>query len=190
MSTVLRPQIISRSLAPNSHHQHKPFPQMFSVFNPWEGLGSSDITCFPLTRREPSLRTESWNATEWERHVPEARAKMFSWETYSRLHHPVPWVTHSLLLPCLGAGRRREAGFGQLASSNPVTDPDSECEQPCPSCGCFLERNDLALGTGAEKEHQEIICIRELLSFLLHKFGFLRMNLIVSHAHLLVFSNF
>lgn len=106
MSTVLRPQIISRSLAPNSHHQHKPFPQMFSVFNPWEGLGSSDIMCFPLTRREPSLRTESWNATERERHVPEARAKMFSWETYSRLHHPVPWVTHSLLLPCLGAGRQ------------------------------------------------------------------------------------
>lgn len=79
--------------------------------------------------------------------------------------------------------RSREAGFGQLASSNSATDPDSESEQPCPSCGCFLERSDLALGVRAEKVHQEIICI----AFLLHKFVLVCFVLGMSLFHILIF---
>lgn len=95
---------------------------------------------------------------------------------------------HSLLRPRLGAGGagRQDSGCEPAATQRQTL--TQSVSNLALSCGCFLERSDLALGVGAEKEHQEIICIRELLAFLLHQF--LRMSLVVSHAHLLVFRNF
>lgn len=68
--------------------------------------------------------------------------------------------TQSSLLPCPGAAG---AGRQDLGSSprNIVTDPDSEDEQPCPSCRCFLERSDLALskiGTPRNRWNSGITC--------------------------------
>lgn len=127
---------------------------------------------------------------EQQRHVPEARAKIFSCKTYSRLSashtmsntEPPPAPSRS--------GRSREAGFRQPASSNPATQPDSECEQPCPSCRYFLERSDFGLRRRSQKGTPSNNLYLGIACFPFAQIRFLRMTLIVSRAHLLVFSSF
>lgn len=122
MSPILRSQIISRSLAPNRHYQHKPFPQTFSVFNPWEGLGNSNVICFsPKSQRGI---TENWGL---ECHgAGKACSRGQSKGIFMRDLFEAPWShttgTQSLLLPCPGAAG---AGRQDLGNSprNTVTDP-------------------------------------------------------------------
>lgn len=148
---------------------------------------------FPLNLKEASLRTEGWNAMGQERLVPEARAKAFSCKIYSRLPSSHTTGTQSLLLPCPGAAG---AGRQDLGSSprNTVTDPDSEHEQPCPSCGCFLERSDLALSkTGRPRNRWDsgITCFPfARFQWFLFSFYFLRMSFIAPHAHFLLWATF
>lgn len=116
MSTVLRPQIISRSLACNMLHQHKPSSQAFSVFNSWESLGSSDIICFSLTHRETSLRAGMLWSSKGTSQRPEQR--YFPARHTLGYQHPVPWVTHSLRLLHRGAGGagRQDSGSQPAAT--------------------------------------------------------------------------
>lgn len=101
--------------------------------------------------------------------------------------------TQSLLLLCPGAAG---AGRQDLGSSprNTVTDPDSEREQPCLSCGCFPERSDLALskiGTPRNRWNSEITCFPfAQFQVFLFSFSFLRMSLIAPLAHFLVWATF
>lgn len=143
ISPVLRSQIISRSLASNRHHQHKLFPQTFSVFNPWEGPGNSNAICFSPKSHGHHLELRA--GMPWGRKGLLPRPEQRHFHARSTRGSIIPQHrTQSLLLPCPGAVG---AGRQDLGSSprNTVTDPDSEREQPCPSCGCFPERSDLAL---------------------------------------------
>lgn len=113
------------------------------------------------------------------------RAKVFFCKINSRLYQPIPWVTTDFATQPWS----RETGFGQLASSNPGTHLDSELEQHCPSCGCFLERTDLALSTEDEEENQEIIiiCIWELLVFFLHYIYIYTYIYLHTHTHTYIY---
>lgn len=128
-----------------------------------------------------------------ERLVPEARAKAFSCKIYSRLPSSHTTATQSLLLPCPGAAG---AGRQDLGSSprNTVTDPDSEHEQPCPSCGCFLERSDLALSkTGRPRNRWDsgITCFPfARFQWFLFSFSFFKDELYCSSCSFSALSNF
>lgn len=167
------------------------FPKHSLFLTPERAWEAQMWSGFPLNHQEASLRTEGWNAMGQERLVPEARAKAFSCKIYSRLHHPTP-QGHKAPLPCPGAAG---AGRQDLGTSprNTVTNPDSEHEQPCPSCGCFFERSDLALsktGIPRNRWNSRTTCFPFAVSGVLFSFSFLRMSLIALHAHFLVWATF
>lgn len=117
MSPVLRSQIISRSLVPSKHHQHKPFPQTFSVFNPWEGLGKSNVICF-----SPKSQSRHWElraGMPWGRSGLFQRPEQRHFRARSTRGSIIPHHRDTKPPPALPrSSRSREAGFGQLAQDH------------------------------------------------------------------------